>query len=47
MTHLEVFTLDDSNNADSRKGVCLLAFVDIAAHFQGSNSPTTPIFGRE
>ena len=40
-THWRIFTLDGSNDADSRKDVPFGGFVDIAPHFGGEN----PIFG--
>ena len=40
-----IFTLDGSNDADSRKHVPFGAFVDIAAHFRGEIPPKTPILG--
>jgi len=39
-----IFTLDGSNDADSRKHVPFVAFVDIAAHFR-VKSPENPNFG--
>ena len=41
-TRRRIFTLDDSNDADSRKDVPFGGFVDIAPHFGGE---ITPIFG--
>jgi len=40
-----IFTLNGSNDADSRKGVLFLAFADIAPHFGDQIAPKTPIFG--
>jgi len=34
-----IFTLDDSNDADSSKGVPFWCFVDIAPHFRGEIPP--------
>ena len=42
-----IFTLDGSNNANSRKDVPFGGFVDTAPHFSGENPPKTPIFGGE
>jgi len=39
-----IFTLDGSNDADSRKDVPFGGFVDIASHF-GLKYPKNPIFG--
>ena len=39
-----VFTLDGSNDADSRKHVLFRGFVDIAPHFSGE-IPQKPNFG--
>ena len=44
-TSRRIFTLDGSNDADSRKDVPFRGFVDIATHFGGWNIPKTPIFG--
>jgi len=38
-----IFTLNGSNDADSRKGVPFLAFIDIAPHF-GIKLPKNPNF---
>ena len=45
-TRRRIFTLDVSNDADSRKDVPFGGFVDIASHF-GGKYPKTPILGRE
>ena len=46
-TRRRIFTLDDSNDVDSRKDVPFGGFVDIASHF-GGESPRKPQFlGRE
>jgi len=42
----QIFTLDDSNNADSRKGVPFGGFVDITPHFGGEIPPSNPNFLR-
>ena len=39
-----IFTLDGSNDADSRKDVPFRGFVDIAPHFSGE-IPQNPNFG--
>jgi len=47
-TRREIFTLDGSNDVDSRKGVPFGGFnrfVDIAPHFPGQKFPQTPNFG--
>jgi len=36
-TRRRIFTLDGSNDADSRKDVPFWGFVDIAPHFRGEN----------
>ena len=38
-TRLRIFTLDGSNDADSRKDVPFVGFVDIAARFGGEITP--------
>ena len=38
-TRRRIFTLDGSNDADSRKGVHFGCFVDIAAHIGGEIPP--------
>ena len=43
-TRRRIFTLDGSNDADSRKDVPFGGFVDIASQFWGLNTPKTPIF---
>ena len=40
-----IFTLDGSNDADSRKDVPFGGFVDIAPHFGGEIPQKTPILG--
>jgi len=46
-TRRRIFTLDGSNNADSRKDVPFGGVVDIASHF-GGKTPRKPQFlGRE
>jgi len=41
-----IFTLDSSNDADSRKGMHFGGFVDIAFYFGGEPTPTLfPILG--
>ena len=40
-----IFTLDGSNDADSRKDVPFVGFVDIASHFGGKIPPKNPILG--
>jgi len=42
-----IFTLNGSNDADSRKGVHFLAFVDIAPHFGDQIAPKHQFLGRE
>jgi len=42
-----IFTLNGSNDADSRKGVPFVAFVDIAAHFGDQIAPKKQFLGRE
>ena len=44
-TGRRIFTLDGSNEADSRKDVHLGGVVDIAPHFGGEIPPKTPILG--
>ena len=41
--HRRIFTLDGSNDADSRKGVPFGGFIDIAPHF-GGKIPQKPQF---
>ena len=43
-TRRRIFTLDGSNDADSRKDVPFGGFVDIASHF-GGEIPRNPNFG--
>ena len=40
-----IFTLNGSNDADSRKGVPFLALVDIIAHLGDQIAPKKTIFG--
>jgi len=42
-----IFTLNGSNDADSRKGVPFLASVNIAAHLGDQIAPKTQFLGRE
>jgi len=42
-----IFTLNGSNNADSRKGVPFLAFVDIAMHFGDQIAQKKQFLGHE
>ena len=44
-TRRRIFTLDGSNDADSRKDVPFGGFVDIASHFGGKIPKKNPIFG--
>jgi len=44
-TRRRIFTLDDSNDADSRKDVHFGGSVDIAPHFGGEIPPKKTIFG--
>ena len=44
-TRRRIFTLDGSNDADSRKDVPFGGFVDIAPHFGGEISPKKTNFG--
>ena len=46
-TRRRIFTLDGSNDADSRKDVPFGGFVDIAPNFGGRNPLKTLIFGAE
>jgi len=46
-THRRIFTLDGSNDADSRKDVPFGGFVDIASHFGGEIPPKPVFWGRE
>jgi len=46
-TGRRIFTLDGSNDADSRKDVPLRGFVDIAPHFGGEIPRKPQILGRE
>jgi len=42
-----IFTLNSSNDADSRKGVPFLAFVDIAPHLGDQIAQKPQFWGRE
>jgi len=42
-----IFTLNGSNDADSRKGVPFLAFIDIAPHSGDQIAPKPQFLGRE
>jgi len=42
-----IFTLNGSNDADSRKGVPFLALVDIVAHLGDQIAPKPQFWGRE
>ena len=42
-----IFTLDSTHDADSRKGVPFLAFVDIAPHFGDQIAQKPQFLGRE
>jgi len=42
-----IFTLNGSNDADSRKDVHFLALVDIAAHLGDQIAPKPQFWGRE
>ena len=44
-TRRRIFTLDGSNDVDSRKDMPFGGFVDIAPHSGGEMPPKTPIFG--
>ena len=46
-TRRRIFTLDGSNDADSRKDVPFGGFVDIASHFGGKIPPKPQFLGRE
>jgi len=46
-TQRRIFTLDGSNDADSRKDVPFGGFVDIAPHFGGEIPRKPPFLGRE
>ena len=46
-TRRRIFTLDGSNDADSRKDVPFGDFVDIATHFGGEIPPKPQFLGRE
>jgi len=44
-TRLRIFTLDGSNDADSRKDVPFGGFVDIAPHFRSEITPKKQFWG--
>jgi len=44
-TRRRIFTLDGSNDADSRKDVPFVGFVDIAPHFGGEIPQKTQFWG--
>jgi len=46
-TARQIYTLNDSNDADSRKDVPFLALVDIAAHLGDQTAQKPQFFGRE
>ena len=46
-TRRRIFTLDSSNDADSRMDVPFGGFVDIAPHFRGENPRKPQFLGRE
>ena len=46
-TRWRIFTLDGSNDADSRKDVPFGVFVDIASHFGGEIPQKPQFLGRE
>jgi len=46
-TRRRIFTLDVSNDADSRKDMPFGGFVDIASHFGGEIPPKPQFWGRE
>ena len=46
-TRRRIFTLDGSNDADSRKDVLFGGFVDIASHFGGKTPQKPQFLGRE
>ena len=46
-TRRRIFTLDGSNDADSRKDVDFGGFVDIALHFRGEIPRKAQFLGRE
>jgi len=46
-TRRRIFTLDGSNDADSRKDVLFGGFVDIAPHFRGEIPRKPQFLGRE
>jgi len=46
-TARRIFTLNGSNDADSRKGVPFLAFVDITAYLGGQIASKPQFLGRE
>ena len=46
-TRRRIFTLDGSNDADSRKDVPFGGFVDISPHFRDEKAPKLQFWGRE
>ena len=46
-TQQRIFTLDGSNDADSRMDVLFGSFVDIAPHFRGEIPRKPKFWGRE
>jgi len=46
-TARQIYTLNGSNDADSRKDVPFLALVDIAANLGDQIAPKTQLLGRE
>ena len=46
-TPIHTFTLNGSNDVDSRKGVPFLALVDNAAHLGDQTAPKPKFLGRE
>jgi len=46
-TARQIYTLNGSNDADSRKDVPFLALVDIAAHLGDKIAPKPQFLGRE
>ena len=46
-TRQQIFTLDGSNDVESRKDVIFGGFVDIAPHFGGEIPPKSQFLGRE
>jgi len=46
-TRWRIFTLDNSNDVDSRRDVTFRSFVDIAPHFGGEIHPKPQFLERE